>query len=37
MKYITNKFDSIRLPFEEGMLEWLMENYPHSQYRIVEA
>jgi hypothetical protein len=37
MKYITNKFDSIRLPFEEGMLEWLIENYPHSQYRIVEA
>lgn len=37
MKYITNKFDSIRLPFEEGMLEWLLEHYPNSQYRIVEV
>ena len=36
MKYITNKFDSIRLPYEDGLLEWLMERYPVSQYRIVE-
>lgn len=37
MKYITNKFDSIRLPCEEGMLEWLQETYPNSEYRIVEV
>ena len=37
MKYITNKFDSIRLPCEEGMLEWLQENYPNSEYRMVEV
>jgi hypothetical protein len=35
--YITNKFDSIRLPNEPGMLEWLRENYPNSEYYIVEA
>jgi hypothetical protein len=36
MKYITNKFESIRLPVEEGLLEWLQENYPFSQYQIKE-
>jgi hypothetical protein len=34
--YITNKFDSIRLPIEPGMLEWLQERYPNSEYRVVE-
>ena len=37
MSYITNKFQSIRLPNEPGMLEWLLENYPHSGYYIVSA
>jgi hypothetical protein len=36
MKYLTNKFDSIRLPNEPGLLEWLQENYPASKYRLVE-
>ena len=36
-KYITNKFNDVFLPYEEGMIEWLIENYPHSQYRIVEV
>ena len=36
MMYITNKFDSIRLPNEPGMLEWLQERYPYSEYRVVE-
>jgi hypothetical protein len=36
MKYITNKFESIRLPVEEGLLEWLQENYPASKYFIKE-
>ena len=35
--YITNKYDSIRLPNEPGMLEWLQEHYPKSEYRVVEA
>ena len=35
--YITNRFDSIRLPNEPGMLEWLQENYPSSGYYIVEV
>jgi hypothetical protein len=37
MKYITNKFDSIRLPIEEGLLEWLQERYPASKYHIKET
>ena len=36
MKYITNKFGSIRLPVEPGLLEWLQKNYPVSQYYIKE-
>jgi hypothetical protein len=36
MMYITNKFESIRLPVEEGLLEWLQENYPASKYYIKE-
>jgi hypothetical protein len=36
MKYITNKFESIRLPVEEGLLEWLQERYPASKYYIKE-
>ena len=35
MTYITNKHNNITLPYEEGLLEWLHENYPNSQYRIV--
>jgi hypothetical protein len=37
MKYITNKFDNIRLPIEPGLLEWLQENYPFSKYYIKET
>jgi hypothetical protein len=32
MKYITNKFESVRLPVEEGLLEWLQAKYPASKY-----
>ena len=35
MTYITNKHKTITLPYEEGLLEWLQEKYPNSQYRIV--
>jgi hypothetical protein len=35
MTYITNKYDSIRLPNQPGLLEWLIEMYPHSKYRLV--
>jgi hypothetical protein len=37
MTYITNKYNSIQLPVEPGMLEWLLENYPNSGYYIVEV
>ena len=37
MRYITNKFDSIRLPVEEGLLEWLQAKYPASKYFIKET
>ena len=37
IKYITNKRGTINLPWEPGMLEWLRENYPASDYRIVEV
>ena len=36
MTYITNKYESVRLPCEPGLLEWLQQQYPYSQYRIVE-
>ena len=36
MKYITNKYNTVNLPCEPGMIEWLCENYPRSEYRIVE-
>lgn len=36
MKYITNKFDSVRLPYAEDLLEWLKESYPNSKYYVVE-
>jgi len=35
-KYITNKYGSVKFPVEPGLLEWLLEQYPHSEYRIVE-
>jgi hypothetical protein len=34
--YITNKYDSIRLPYSVELLEWLIETYPKSEYRAVE-
>ena len=37
MKYITNYDQSINLPYEDGLLEWLQERYPCSKYRIVEV
>jgi hypothetical protein len=37
MKYITNKFNSIKLPWEPGLLEWLNENYPYSKYHVMES
>ena len=33
---ITNRTGEINLPWEPGLLEWLHENYPASQYRVVE-
>ena len=36
IRYITNKAKTVFLPYEEGMIEWLNENYPFSKYYIVE-
>ena len=36
IKYITNRYESVVLPWEPGLIEWLQEHYPHSKYRIVE-
>jgi hypothetical protein len=33
---ITNREGSINFPWEEGLLEWLHENYPYSGYYIKE-
>jgi hypothetical protein len=35
MQYIANYNDTIQLPWEPGLLEWLQVQYPHSRYRIV--
>ena len=35
MKYITNKYDSVRVPYTEDMLVWLQKVYPKSKYRVV--
>lgn len=36
MTYITNKYNSIKLPYSEELLEWLIETYPNSKYMVVE-
>jgi hypothetical protein len=33
--YITNRTGEIRLPNEPGLLAWLQDTYPYSQYHIV--
>jgi hypothetical protein len=37
MRIIINKTGEIRLPYQEGLLEWLQENYPFSQYKIIDT
>ena len=34
--YITNLYDSVRMPYSEELLEWLIETYPYSKYRVVK-
>ena len=36
MKVIVNYTETVMLPWEEGLLEWLQEKYPYSQYQVVE-
>ena len=36
MSCISNRDGSIQLPVEPGLLEWLQQNYPHSQYHLIE-
>jgi hypothetical protein len=33
--YIANHNNTIQLPWEPGLLEWLQETYPYSRYKIV--
>lgn len=35
-QYITNKYRSVVLPNEPGLLEWLQKNYPYSKYTLVK-
>lgn len=37
MKVIVNSARTVVLPAEDGLLEWLQENYPFSKYQLVEA
>ncbi len=37
MKYITNRYESVVLPWEPGLIEWLHANYPYSRYHVVEV
>jgi len=37
MVYITNKYDSIRLPYSQELFQWLVETYPYSNYHVVET
>jgi hypothetical protein len=36
MRYITNRYQSVELPWEPGLVEWLQQRYPLSHYQIVE-
>jgi hypothetical protein len=36
MKVIVNSDETVMLPWEEGLLEWLQERYPYSKYQVVE-
>jgi hypothetical protein len=36
MKVIVNSAETVVLPWEEGLLEWLQERYPYSKYQVVE-
>jgi hypothetical protein len=35
MKVIVNSDETVMLPWEEGLLEWLQERYPYSKYQVV--
>ena len=36
IRYIANKDNTIVYPWEPGLVEWLVENYPYSGYRVIE-
>jgi hypothetical protein len=35
--YIANHSNTIQLPWEPGLLEWLQATYPYSRYKIVTS
>lgn len=36
MTVIADRTGSIQLPVEPGLLEWLQQHYPYSQYHLIE-
>ena len=36
IKYISNRAGHITMPWEPGLLEWLIAKYPYSGYEIKE-
>ena len=36
MRVIVNSAETVVLPWEEGLLEWLQEHDPYSRYQVVE-
>ena len=36
MIIISNRTGDIQLPAEPGLLEWLQQRYPYSQYHLIE-
>ena len=35
MIVISNRTGDIQLPTEPGLLEWLQQHYPYSQYHLI--
>lgn len=37
MIYITNKYQSVKLPYSDELFKWLLEKYPYSKYHVVDT
>jgi len=36
MKIISNKDGEVQFAYDPELLEWLQDNYPYSEYRVIE-